>query len=223
MDPTKLPTLDPKLKETYERIMGTQLNTSQPQENTSQIAPQTPPDSNVPPTPADQVANGLSVDTAQSSSPSMDQLQTPALDGQSAQQHQDSRPQADLSSIEPSTDQSVAPPVSSEAPQVDMSTLASTPASTQLPPIPQPIPGQAVEPPATSPQPSPQTPAQPQPFIANQATIATGGFLAGTGAAPSKKAGLLPILYIVGGVIFFIAYIVFWIYFFQIPVPFLPF
>lgn len=218
MDPTKLPTLDPKLKETYERIMGTQLNTSQPQENASQIAPQTPSDSNVPPPAADQIANGPSVDTAQTSSPSMDQLQTPALDTQTTTSPQDSRPQADLSSIQPSTDQSVAPPPSSEPPSTDMSNPTT---DTQMPPIPQAMASQVVEPPSSVPMPA--QPTQPQPFIANQATIATGGFLAGAGATPGKKAGFLPILYIVGGVIFFIAYLIFWIYFFQIPVPFLPF
>lgn len=217
MDPTKLPTLDPKLKETYERIMGTQLNTSQPQENASQTAPQTPPDPNVPPPSTDQMANEPSVNTAQSSFPSMDQLQTPALDRQSAQQPQDSRPQADLSSIQPSTDQSVAPPPSTEPPPPDMPNPTT---DTQMPPIPQAMTNQAVEPPSSTPMPA--QPSQPQPFVANQATIATEGFLAGTAAVPSKKAGLLPIFYIVGGVIFFIAYIIFWIYFFQIPVPFLP-
>jgi len=41
--------------------------------------------------------------------------------------------------------------------------------------------------------------------------------------APKKKNGLPTVLLVFGGIIFLIVYTIFWLKFFQIPVPYLPF
>jgi hypothetical protein len=41
--------------------------------------------------------------------------------------------------------------------------------------------------------------------------------------AKKQSSGVSPVLYVLGGIIFLVAYTIFWLKFFKISVPFLPF
>lgn len=115
MDPKKMPDLDPKLKEAYERVMGTAVNGAKPVAVTPPAPTPTPP----PPPPAAQQTTPPETNTA---------------------------PQ----------------PVSSPAPEVN--------------PLPE----------------------------------------------PENKKQFSPVILVVVGIVFFLVYILFWLKFFSIPLPFLP-
>ena len=94
----------------------------------------------------------------------------------------------------------------------------------------------AAAPPADSqpPPPQPSTQPPPQPTITQvmptvtpprrePATIHIGGVPASHASTTEKKSKILPVLYITGGIIFLLVYTIFWLKFFNIPTPFLPF
>lgn len=151
MDPKNLPSLDPKLKEAYDRVMSTSL-------------PQTPP---TPTQPAPQAP-------------------TP-----------------------PTTPEPVAAPTT-PAP-------VATPAQSTLPPIPT----TAVQPAAptnvVTPTPAYTTLSAPEPATTHSST-----FVAGAAHTAPSKSKISPVLLIVLGVVFFAVYSLFWLRFFNVPLPFLP-
>lgn len=90
-----------------------------------------------------------------------------------------------------------------------------------IPPLPTPAPA-AVQPPPKPQAPAPQTPVQPTmmqatPNTSGPATSSTT-FVA---QPPATKPKISPVIIIVGGVAFFIAYVLFWLSFFGVPIPFL--
>ena len=152
MDPKTLASLDPKLRETYERVMGT----------SAAVGPAQPAMSDTPAVPFP--------------APPSPAITTPAVEQAPAGQL--------LSSSAPD-----APPIPSPAGAYTPESLGL--AQPAVPPAPQP--GQ------TWPQESQE--------------------IAPAPAAKSSPA-LIRILYILGGIIFFIAYTYFWIKIFKLPLPF---
>jgi len=231
MDPTKsFDHLDPKLKETYARVMGTNTNGS------NNTAPNTP----APP----------AQDTGLSASPfTTAPAQQPAAD---PNQNQSGTTPLDMSTPIPNanlgpnpgsgptintlpTDTTTFSPPAEPTPTVDPAQAQqSTPTnatnffSNPNPAAePAPMPGQN---PSPGIEPGPVTPYTPEDVGANQnmagepmsqplpspATV--------NQAAPHETSALLKVLYIVGSVIFFAVYTLFWIKIFGLPLPFpLPF
>lgn len=87
----------------------------------------------------------------------------------------------------------------------------------------------AVPPPSQPIPPQPQTPPPPVTPIHATMPIATHPQAASAtivGAMPKKRAkgvNIFPILFAVGGIVFFVVYTIFWLKFFNLSVPFLPF
>lgn len=92
---------------------------------------------------------------------------------------------------------------------------APTPqASIPTPPMPIPTP----TPPISSPTPPPMVPA---PVASTKPAGSTTAFVAG-GHVGGGKPAVSPVILIVGGLIFFAVYSLFWLKFFNISLPFLP-
>lgn len=156
MDPNTLTNLDPKLRETYERVMGT--TTPAPAE---------------PPAASDQPSAQIPVPT-----PAADPL--------------------------PITASEPAPEQASPSPTPSTPTLSAPAADTLSAPLTQPL--------STNDQPQNVTINQPLPDPSVSAFV----------AKPHGHMGLIRVFYILGGIVFFVIYIFFWMKIFNIQLPFLP-
>lgn len=180
MDPKTLAGLDPKLRETYEKVMGTAASAAPQPANPASTGPtaiisNTP----IPPPVAPQTATETKpADTASNPAPAVpaEQKSTDVLSssleantGLSAQPVQP----ADMSNLQPSLSGSPLPGNESAA-------ILSKP----LQPL-------------------------PSPASVNHQAAQTGG-----------TSGVLKIVYIIAGVIFFIVYAIFWMKIFNFPLPF---
>jgi hypothetical protein len=129
--------------------------------------------------------------------------------------------------------------------------IAASPTPTTTPPTPgtSPIQGTATQKPTNPPMTPPITPSSVPPPITTTVSVSRpvtqptitqvtspvsptahrepekvhiGG--APTGFTTKKQsAGISPVFYVIGAIIFLVVYTIFWLKFFQIPVPFLPF
>lgn len=180
MDPKQqLNQLDPKLKEAYERVMGTPVGATPAQPGTPTAATSAPTPAAPQPMPANQFAGGT----------------TPVQAAQSPQTMPPNPPQ--MPTVQP-----IQPAMPATA----------TPPHVQPP----------VQPPAafgtTQPAAVPAVGAHPTP-PQGKPGAASHGFVAG-----KKGLRMSPVLLIVGGIIFLLVYTVFWLKFFNIPLPFpIPF
>lgn len=234
MDPTKsFDHLDPKLKETYARVMGTDTGSSGSAPAPAATTPTTQPIQ----------------EPSLSSSPFGQPDQSPA-----AQPQLGSSPFTQPASQAPDTSLGPNPgtgPTINTLPPDTTSSFTPTPATPQVPSEPPSGPSffsnttpaaptgmdqeqvtdqYAAAPTEPSADPTPITPYSPEDLGAAQSPIATEPL---TQPLPSpssvnqesqhETSALLKVLYIVGSVIFFIVYTFFWIKVFNLPVPFLPF
>ncbi|HWY79046.1 MAG TPA: hypothetical protein VNW29_01685 [Candidatus Sulfotelmatobacter sp.] len=230
MDPTKsFDHLDPKLKETYARVMGTATggtgDASQTQLPTNQQAPV--PSFSAPP--------DLSQSTGGISQPSDDlsQFSSAPLESTSTTNQM---PQNPTPGVEPinnalptDTTTAVSPIAETEQPSASINTPANasffsnpSPTTTEPPQMPTNV-NAPIEPPTIE----PVTPYAPSEFGANQniAVDQANQSLPSPSeinqATPHEASSLLRVLYIIGAVIFFAIYTFFWIKVFNLPIPFL--
>ncbi len=211
MDP-KQPsqTLDPKLKQAYDRVMGISLDDTSSQQpiSTTQV---------ISPTPSVGTSND-------SPGPTTNLTLTP-----SSQLPQDLTSQ--INAANPSSAQNPAEPtISPEAPAVSLATNSTTPTqdgsnfTTTTNPIPTldstPLPQKS---PAVA-TPIEEVATHPTTFLESTTPLAlkteekigVGGFV-----AEKRKKGLSPMLIIFAGIVLLIAYTLFWVKFFNFPIPFL--
>jgi hypothetical protein len=235
MDPTKsFDHLDPKLKETYARVMGTNTNGSgTPTQNTPAPAPSTP------------APGGLSASPyspADPSQPAADPAQTQNQFGPAANptpmMNTGPNPGTGptINTMPDATQQSFTPPAT-EPPSTAVPEPSSPPNNAFFSnPAPDADPTAMSEQAAPSPDESgpgstPITPyASPEDFSASQVaapdqmTQPLPSPASVNQSAPHETSPLLKVLYIVGSVIFFAIYTLFWIKIFGLPLPFpLPF
>ncbi|HVA96088.1 MAG TPA: hypothetical protein VND99_00370 [Candidatus Acidoferrales bacterium] len=230
MDPTKsFDHLDPKLKETYARVMGTNTSGSN---NTAPNTPAPPLDSALSASPY-----GAAPMQQAAADPNQNQSGTTPLDMSNSIPNTNLGPNpgsgptintmpTETTTFSPPAD--TAPSANPAQAQQSSPTNATNFFSNPSPAAePVPMPGQ-IPPPAV--EPGPVTPYAPEEAGTNQsmagepmsqplpspATV--------NQAAPHETSALLKVLYIVGSVIFFAVYTLFWIKIFGLPLPFpLPF
>jgi hypothetical protein len=212
MDPTKsFDHLDPKLKETYVRVMGTDTNKSN---NTTQIS-------------ADQTAQNISATptTFDPNQPLTDSnLNSPSPLSSGLNQ----------SATDAGPNPGTGPTIGTSDPNTMFSTPLNTPAATESVPDPN-APATSSffsnpSPATTDPTPSastpigpPVTPYAPEGLTAGQAPAADGSYTQPLPSPSSVNQGaheaspLLKVLYIIGAVIFFAVYTIFWIKVFNLP------
>lgn len=192
MDPKTLASLDPKLRETYERVMGTGTGTSgagtngtapQPEANTGTTpapAPEAPPAAAVitPPVPP-PAPNGEVKDT---------QIVIPSVDAPAAK---------DSTTNSSNLREAVMPGIPSVQ-EMRVSPVIM-PSLSPIPEPPKPV-EPIIPPPAQTAQPT----RLPSPAAVNMKPI-------------KKKSSMSPILFLFLGIIFFAIYTVFWIKFFKLP------
>ena len=124
---------------------------------------------------------------------------------------------------------------SSPKPAVPSPTTPSSTAAPVTPSSPSPVnPVQPISPAqpsattATLPQQTPPTPTivaatpQPNPIRREPEKIHIGGTPHGA-AVQKKSSGISPVIYIICAILFLAVYTVFWLKFFNVPIPFLPF
>jgi hypothetical protein len=206
MDPTKsLDNLDPKLKETYARVMGTTADPTQnvvPAPSDPMTSTMTPP---VAPPPADMSPNTFGA--TPTLAPSDGMSTTPGTGGPAIGIAPEGTPSIFSSPTEaapvppaPDTANATASPFfSNPSPAASNGIDSSVPATPITPYTPMDA-GQNAAP-MSQPLPSPSS--------INQ-------------VGPHEVSPLLRVLYIVGAVVFFLIYTVFWIKVFNLPLP-LPF
>ena len=234
MDPTKsFDHLDPKLKETYARVMGTQTNPSDNavQSPTDQPAPADPALSSSPPPAFDP--SQIATDPNQFSDSPLDQTTNQpqdanvgpnpgtgptinALPDDTAAMY--SSPPAETASPTGQAQDSSAPSNASFFSNPSPATSEPAPAVTNDLSTPLGNPAEA--------QPAAPAPYTPGDFGANQAAAAEPMTQplpspSTVNSGPRETSPLLRVLYIVGAVIFFLIYTFFWIKVFGLPIPFL--
>ena len=204
MDPTKsFDHLDPKLKETYARVMGTSINGSvdSAQNTPAQTDPSlsaTPAGLSPSQNSADQTPNtgpnpgtGPTITAMPTDAPSM----FSATPNESPIDNTAPATSSFFSNPSPATTEPIAPVVD------------TPPASVPVVPAPFTPEGYSVNPSAGA-----ETFSQPLP---SPATV--------NNAATHEASPLLKVLYIVGAIVFFAIYTIFWIKVFGLPIPFLNF
>jgi hypothetical protein len=240
MDPKSLSNLDPKLRETYERIMGTSGDNTAPPAPASEENPalieSTPTDtqpslSPIPPVtptpPQTQTPEELST-TNPFATPAFEAIDTnpansattttPTLnpDGLSSAFPTMPAPNDASSPVQPPTETS---PFVAAMPQAQpVAPVGETAVDTStftLNPM-----GQKTDLNSLQQAPAPVTPVTPE-FPPPEATAAVASPAAGFNISQPKPASpVLRILYIVAGVVFFLIYTFFWLRLFKIPLPF---
>ena len=228
MDPTKnFDHLDPKLKDTYARVMGTTAPGGDAQTPTAQ------------PTAADpNVTTPPVADPSQSvMNPIQNQFNPAPLDQPlSPIQNQNTDPNPGtgptINSIPTDTTTMISPPLTEAAPDTNAPTTSSffsnpSPATTDPTQGPIPMGGptnnlSAPLSPVTEPASAPVTPYSPDTQSqylppAEQTTQPLPSPSSVAQAAPHQASALLRVLYIIGAVVFFAIYTVFWIKVFNLP------
>jgi hypothetical protein len=229
MDPKAFDHLDPKLKETYARVMGTttnNANTPAPNIPTPQVPAADPTLSS---SPADHPQSQLGTSPfGQPATPTPDAGVGPNPGTGPTITSMPSYPTTDLSA-----------PLSGSGATADPSSTPISPPNTSFfsNPVSQPTDisapqesGQSdlntpVEPATEAP---PVTPYSPEDLNAGQNAIGIEPMAQplpspSTVNQPHETSALLKVLYIVGSVIFFVVYTFFWVKVFNLPVPFLSF
>lgn len=216
MDPTKsLDHLDPKLKETYARVMGTTTNGSGDATQNTSPAP---------------VADPASLNTPAAGDPGQAQFGATAPFA-SAQNESPNPGTGPMVSNIPSDTTTMFSPPADAAPAADTSAPANSPFFSN----PSPAISDPTQPPADStlsapvadsssePSPTPVTPYSPENLTsggvgpADQYSQPLPSPSSVAQSAPHQASALLKVLYIVGAVIFFAIYTIFWIKVFNLP------
>jgi hypothetical protein len=213
MDPKSIANLDPKLRETYERVMGTTSGSSSPTAAPAATTP-TPPDaavgaSPVPPTPPPAIDPAIAAAQAVSAADAIPP--TPPAPPPDPFATGVATPPAPAAAIPPALDSGLSAPIRSDtpmpqAPNDPAAALTSSPASVFNTSTSFGVPASGA--------------ATPSPLDAG-----LGGTIqplpspaqAQTGQSTSS---LIKILYIFGGIVFFVVYIFFWIKIFNYTLPF---
>ena|ERR1700722_9054937 len=228
MDPTKsFDHLDPKLKETYARVMATNTANPTTTPNTATLSPTPNPDPGLSPTPTSFDPSQLSTDPNQLSSSPTPPDPTTNLSGDTGPNPGtgptiNTLPTDTASILSPIADATTAVPQptqdTSSAPPTSSFFSNPTPTATD--------PSQAAN--ATMPPIEPQTeqatvtPYAPEGIGVDQGateqyTEPLPSPAAVNQSAPHETSALLKVLYIVGAVIFFAVYTIFWIKVFNLP------
>ncbi len=196
MDPKALASLDPKLRETYEKVMGTSTAPSTRASGPATTTPPPPVGGTTAPAPKPTPIQSRPASTPPIPSPvssPLPNIPPPA-----------SSPVAPNSTSFPQPSINNSPTVMAQSPlqTSDFAALQATPTGIPLPTAPQ---GAAVQ---------LGKPIQPLPSPAS----------INKSVAPSNQSSpLIRILYIIASIIFFAVYTIFWLKIFKYPVPFLPF
>lgn len=212
MDPTRsFDHLDPKLKDTYARVMGTDTTNHTMPDTPTQFVPAADPSLSTPSSPNTMFTPQPAVDPNQFGAPQMGQ--TPSVGGI------ETTPDANVASATFSPSLSTPPPEQATAAPffTNTSPAATDPMQQTGAPMTTPI-----EPTPVSP--SPVTPFNPEDPNANQNPALAAAAVqplpspaSVNQATPHEVSPLLRVLYIIGAVIFFAIYTIFWIKVFNLP------
>lgn len=213
MDTNQLNSLDPKLREAYERIMGTATRAAA-SPNAQPAAPQTAqPEPSVP-----QQSSQQSTSPAQSN-PAQSQTQSQSQQMASTQTTEPSNPSGPTASAQPmnAPQEQVAPMPPPQAPETAQ---ASGNGPYNFPYNSQPAYQTAqVNNVMPNTQPAPQI-FMNAPLQSSHADTQMHAYVAQEVAGVKQNLKIIQIIYIVAGIVFFLVYALFWIKFFNVSSPF---
>ncbi|HXS14973.1 MAG TPA: hypothetical protein VN711_02505 [Candidatus Saccharimonadales bacterium] len=245
MDPKQNPPLDPKLKEAYDRVMGFSVGDSSNSPQSSVAPVQTPTDSSTLASPIEP-ASTQGPEESTSESPILPPMPDPLAPSTTpvAPIVASDNPTLSLSDTPVTTTSSdVTAPIPNPLDTMPSPDALSTDSTINSPvlqqdalttptaaePLPQPLSNPAEVPPAPLPTPDtsmPTSPSAPESLAATMpvAVHATETIHVGATSGEVKKTtkrGISPLVILFGGIVLLLAYVLFWVRVFNLPIPFI--